>query len=99
MLTSLSGLIRMAIALLLGAGTWMAVTWEQNPFHEDWVSGTIPIEVTHIPSGLIEVGKPGDVRVRIRASQDAWNRVQASDFKASIDASRLSAGIQSADVK
>ncbi|MBV8084697.1 MAG: hypothetical protein JO247_07765 [Chloroflexi bacterium] len=91
--------VRMLVALLLGAATWMAVTWEQNPFREDWLPGTVPVEVSKVPNGLIEVGKPPDVRVRIRAAQDAWSQAQATDFKASIDLSRASAGIQSADVK
>jgi YbbR domain-containing protein len=91
--------IRVAIAVFLGAVTWMMVTWEQNPFREDWLPGTVPVEVTHIPNGVVEVGKPGDVRVRLRAAQDVWSQVQSSDFKASVDASHLSAGIQSADVK
>src|SRR5579862_761801 len=93
------GLLRAALALVLGGATWLLVTWQQNPFREDWVSPPISVEVTRLPNGLIEVGNPGTVRVRIRASADAWSRVQGSDFKASLDLSKQSAGIQSVDVK
>ena len=93
------GMIRAAIALVLGFATWMVVTWQQNPFREDWIGQTVPIEVTHLPPGMVEVGKLGDVRVRIRASQDAWSRVKPDDFKASVDLNKQSAGIHSLDVK
>jgi YbbR domain-containing protein len=93
------GLIRAAIALVLGFATWMMVTWDQNPFREDWLGATVPIEVTHVPAGMVQVGKPGDVRVRIRASQDAWSSVKPNDFKASVDLTRQGAGIHSVDVK
>jgi YbbR domain-containing protein len=92
-------IIRAAIALVLGFATWMVVTWEQNPFREDWLNQTVPIEVTHLPAGMVQVGQIGEVRVRIRASQDAWSTVKPADFKASVDMSRQSAGIHSSDVK
>lgn len=91
------GIIRAAIALVLGVATWMVVTWEQNPFREDWLPFSVPLEVTHLPNGLVEVGKPGDLRVRVRASQDAWQRIKSDEFKASLDLSRQSAGIHSID--
>ena len=87
------------MALVLGAIAWMLVTWVENPFREDWLSSSLPVEVAHTPSGLVEVGVPGDVRVRLRAGQDAWSHAQASDFKASIDLSKQTAGIHSVDVK
>ena len=90
---------RVVIALVLGFATWMIVTWEQNPFREAWLPSSIPIEVAHLPSGLVEVGKPGDVRLRLRAGQGAWSRVQPNDFKASIDLTKFSAGIHTANVK
>src|SRR5437763_8105937 len=90
---------RSVLALVLGAATWMLVTWQQNPFREDWLPGTVPIEVTRVPPGLILVDKPGEVRVRIRASQDAWAHVQPGNFKASLDLSRQTAGIHSVDLK
>ncbi|HVA23751.1 MAG TPA: CdaR family protein [Chloroflexota bacterium] len=91
--------IRAAIALVLGFATWMVVTWEQNPFREDWLGQTVPVEVTHLPTGMVEVGKLGQVRVRLRASQDSWSTVKPADFKASVDLSRQSSGIHSMDVK
>src|SRR5579862_2651079 len=96
---SAAAIFRAALALVLGGVTWMLVTWQQNPFREDWLPSSIPIEVSRVPAGLIEVGSPGNVRVRVRAGQDAWAHVQASDFKASLDLSRQSAGIHSLDVK
>jgi YbbR domain-containing protein len=99
MLLPTGGAIRAAIALLLGVATWMMVTWQQNPFREDWLASTLPIEVTHLPAGLVQVGKPGDVRVRVRASQEAWSQSKANEFKASVDLSRQSAGLRSLDVK
>jgi YbbR domain-containing protein len=93
------GIIRGLVALVLGFATWMVVTWQQNPFREDWLAQTVPIEVTRVPAGMVQVGKLGDVRVRLRASQDAWNSIKPSDFKASVDLSRQGAGIHSVDVK
>lgn len=96
---SAAAIFRAVLALVLGGVTWMLVTWQQNPFREDWLPSSIPIEVSRVPTGLIEVGSPGNVRVRVRAGQDAWAHVQASDFKASLDLSRQNAGIHSLDVK
>jgi YbbR domain-containing protein len=93
------GIIRAVVALLLGGATWMIVTWQQNPFREDWLPSNVPIEVSHLPNGVVEVGNPGTVRVRLRASQDAWSQVKPADFKASVDLSRQAAGIHAVDVK
>ncbi|MBV8085012.1 MAG: hypothetical protein JO247_09375 [Chloroflexi bacterium] len=98
-LPSIATLLRAGVAVVLGAITWMLVTWAQNPFREDWVAGTVPIEASHLQPGLVEVGNLGDVRIRIRAGQDAWSHVQTSDFKASVDLSKQSAGIHSLDLK
>ena len=90
---------RIVIAVLLGVATWMVVTWQQNPFREEWLPLAVPIEPSRLPAGLVEVGKPGDARVRVRASQDAWGRIKLDEFKASVDLSRQSAGLHSLDVK
>ncbi|HEX6513289.1 MAG TPA: CdaR family protein, partial [Chloroflexota bacterium] len=99
MTLSTLGILRAAMAVVLGFLTWVVVTWQQNPFREDWLPSTVPVEVTKLPSGLLEVGRPGDVRVRVRASQDAWSRINQADFKASLDLSKQSSGIHSLDVK
>src|SRR5690242_8549601 len=91
--------LRLAVALLLGGAAWMLVTWVQNPFREDWLPSTVPVEATHVPSSTVLVGTLGQVRVRLRASQDAWSHVQPADFKASVDLSKQSTGIHTADVK
>src|SRR5579859_1335519 len=93
------GLIRAGIALVLGIATWMVVTWQQNPFREDWLPFTVPVEVTGVSNGLVLVGKPSDLRVRVRASQDAWSRIKADEFKASVDLAKQTAGIRSSDAK
>ena len=94
-----SNSVRIGLSLAIGILTWMLVTWTQNPFREDWLPDSVPIEVQHVPSGLIEVGSPGAVRIRIRASQDAWSSVKPSDFKATADLAQMAAGIHSADVR
>jgi YbbR domain-containing protein len=93
------GIIHAVVAVVLGGATWMVVTWQQNPFREDWLASAVPIEVTHLPAGVVEVGNPGTTRVRLRASQDSWARVKPDDFKASIDLSKQPAGIHAVDVK
>jgi YbbR domain-containing protein len=90
---------RLVVAVILGAATWMVVTWQQNPFREEWLPVAVPIEATRLPSGLVQVGKPGDVRIRLRASQEAWGRIKPDEFKASVDLSRQGAGLHSLDVK
>ncbi|HLG71630.1 MAG TPA: CdaR family protein [Chloroflexota bacterium] len=93
------GIIRAIFALILGTATWMAVTWEQNPFREDWLPFTVPVETAHLPNGLVQVGKPGDLRVRVRASQEAWGQIKPDEFKASVDLSKQGPGIHSLDPK
>ncbi|HUZ77354.1 MAG TPA: CdaR family protein [Chloroflexota bacterium] len=90
---------RALIAVVLASVTWMLVTWEQNPFREGQLPNPVPVELAHLPANLVQVGTPQSVRVSIRASQDSWSRLQPSDFKASVDTGRLSAGIHSLDVQ
>ncbi|MGH2519403.1 MAG: CdaR family protein, partial [Chloroflexota bacterium] len=90
---------RALIALVLAGVTWMLVTWVQNPFREGQLPNPVPVELAHLPATLVQVGAPQSVRVSIRASQDSWSRLQSSDFKASVDVSRLGAGIHSLDVQ
>ncbi len=90
---------RAVTSAVLAAAAWMLVTWQQDPFRQDWLSDRLAVEVDHVPDGLVEVGRPSDVRVELRASRNAWSNVRSSDFKASIDLSKATAGIRTADVK
>lgn len=88
---------RLLLSLGMALAIWTYVTNQQNPNRTDWFRNEIPIE-TKIPAGLVVVGPAGTVRVKVRASQDAWDRAQTNAFKATVDLSNASAGLHEAPV-
>jgi YbbR domain-containing protein len=67
------------LALLIAFSIWMAAVVEQNPPREDFYPADLPIEVINKPPALI-LFQPLErtVRVRIRAPQASWDKLQAS---------------------
>ncbi len=88
---------RLLLSLGMAVSLWTVVTNQENPNRSDWFRGEIPIE-TKVPPSLVIVGTAGSVRVKIRASQDAWQRAQTNSFKAAVDLSTLGPGLHEVPV-
>ncbi|MBI3732125.1 MAG: hypothetical protein HY259_01540 [Chloroflexi bacterium] len=97
----LSGNLGSAIlALLLSLFIWLAAVTEQNPPREDTYPGDIPVELTNLPPALV-LFQPFErfARVRIRASQSSWERLQPSGVRALVDLSQTTAGLREFEVQ
>lgn len=83
-------LISLTLALLV----WVAAVQEQNPTRLDEYDQDIPIEVIPPADGLINtVALPETTRLRLLAPESSWDALSPSKFKASIDLSELSQGL------
>ncbi|MBI4299919.1 MAG: hypothetical protein HY677_02195, partial [Chloroflexi bacterium] len=81
-----------ALALLLSASLWIFITGEQNPPRSDTFAPEIPVEPVNVPKDLDVLGAIPSVRVRVRAPEDVWGDLSASNFTATVDLSGQDAG-------
>lgn len=97
---TLENLASLIFALLLSLFIWVVAVNEQNPPREDYYPGDIPIELVNFPPSLV-LFQPIEraARVRIRASQSSWERLQAGSARAYIDMSGATSGLHEFDVK
>ena len=88
------------LALGLAVIVWIAAINEENPVVEDTWNDPIPIEIVNQPAGTIIVGDiPGQVEVTIRATQRNWDDLQLESFRAIVDLSETSVGMQQVEVQ
>jgi YbbR domain-containing protein len=94
------------LAGVIAVSIWMAAVVEQNPPREDFYPSDLPIEVVNKPPALI-LFQPLErtARVRIRAPQASWDKLQAADrslagaARAFVDLSGASAGLHEYEVQ
>ncbi len=93
------------IALALAVAIWLAAAIEQNPSRDDFFPGDIPVELINKPASLV-LFQPFErsVRVRVRAPQATWDRMQSGAdrqqaARAVIDLSGATAGLHVFDVQ
>ncbi len=88
------------LALLLSFFIWVAAVTEQNPAREDIFPADLPIEIINRPSTLV-LFQPFErtARVRIRAPQASWERMQSSGIRAFSDMQGATAGLREFDVQ
>jgi YbbR domain-containing protein len=87
----LSSLGSGVLALLLALGVWVVAVREDYPRGE--FGEPIPVSQTGLAWGLTVFGDTlSDVRVNIRAPKERWPNLQARDFRAWVDLTRLQAG-------
>ncbi len=87
------------LALIVALAIWVAAINEQNPPREDFFPGDVPIEVLNKPTNLV-LFQPFEraARVRIRAAQSSWDRLQSNGPHAFIDLAGATAGQRDFDV-
>ena len=95
------------LACVIAASIWMAAVVEQNPPREDFYPSDQPIEVVNKPPALI-LFQPLErtARVRIRAPQASWDKLQAAGertvagpARAYVDLSGATAGLHEYEVQ
>jgi YbbR domain-containing protein len=88
------------LAAILSVSVWVLANVEQNPEITGVFSSPIPVEVAGLPDGMVIYGQgPGSVTVKIRAPQANWGRLRVANFRAYIDVSSGSPGLQELDVR
>jgi YbbR domain-containing protein len=94
------------LAGVIALSIWMAAVVEQNPPREDFYPTDLAIEVINKPPALI-LFQPLErtARVRIRAPQASWDKLQAADrsqvgaARALVDLSGAAAGLHDYEVQ
>lgn len=89
---------RFLLSFVLAVTLWARLTLEQNPERREIYPTEIPVEVTGLPSNLVVANDIQPVKLRIGAPQESWRRLQASSFRAVVDLSRASPGLEQPDV-
>jgi YbbR domain-containing protein len=100
-------LITLLLATGISLSIWIIAINEQNPPREDFFPADLPIEVVNKPADLV-LFQPFErtVRVRIRASQASWDRLQpgtdrtlTGSARAFIDLANTTAGLHEYEVQ
>ena len=81
----------MLFSVALSAVLWMVISGQQNPYQEDVVQN-VAVDVQNVPSDLVLRSGRATVIVRVSAPREAWRDIRTSTFRASVDASKVTAG-------
>lgn len=92
-----SNLVWMLLSLLLSSGLWVYVTFRQDPegLH---LMENIPIVVQGQPKTMVVQPETTAVQVEVIASKEVWAQLKPEEFKAIVDASKVTPGSQEVDV-
>jgi YbbR domain-containing protein len=87
------------LAIVVSLALWVLVVSDQNPERTDTPDLLIPVEVSNVPPGMAVMSTIEPVRFRIRAPRDRWDGLQVTSFRASVDLSQASPGIQQVPIR
>jgi len=88
------------LALILAILVWVAAILEQNPLREADYNRPISIEVVNPALGYTTIDNlPSSVHLRLRAPTDHWQQISPSNFKAVLDLSKLTDGLQEVPIQ
>ncbi len=83
----------------LAFGVWLFITDTEHPTRV----GVLPLDIAvlpvNVPEGLTVAGPLSDVRLRIEAAEDVWDRLIVDDFKATVNLAGAQVGSQSMEVR
>jgi YbbR domain-containing protein len=98
---AINNLGSLALSVLLAFFIWVAAVNEQNPPREDYYPGDLPIELDGRPANM-ELVQPlarTTARVRMRAPQASWERLQSNSARAYLDLRGATAGLREYEVQ
>ncbi|MGQ9572469.1 MAG: CdaR family protein [Dehalococcoidia bacterium] len=78
---------------------WIVITETEHPTRTGVFPVDIPVEPVNMPEGLTLGGSLGEVALRIEADEDVWDKLRASDFRASVNLLGAQVGVQEAGVR
>jgi YbbR domain-containing protein len=85
------------LSVALAFGVWLFIVDTEHPTRTGILPVDIAVEPVNMPEGLTLSGPLGDVTLRIEANEDLWDKLTASDFRATVNL--LGAQIGSQDVQ
>jgi len=100
--TALSNLSSFVLSLILGTIIWMVAVSSENPIVENTFppNGGIPVQIRNVPPGLVPLlDTQPTVTLLLRAPSDVWAEIDASQFEAWVDLSKLGPGLHSVPVQ
>jgi YbbR domain-containing protein len=87
------------LSVALAFGIWMFITDTGHPARTGVLPFNVPLVPVNMPEGLT-LGSPlGAAALRIEASEDQWNQLTASDFKATVNLLGAQVGGQDVEVQ
>ncbi|SRR5579883_1313429 len=93
-----SNLVWMLLSLLLSMGLWVFVTFKEDPEVTNVLSN-IPIAVQEQPSTMVVQPEVQAVQVQVSAPSAVWARLKPDNFRAVVDASKVTPGSQEVPVR
>lgn len=88
----------MLLSVLVSMGLWVFVTFKQDPEVTNTLSN-IPVTVQEAPTGMVVQSETSSVQVQVSAPSDVWAQLKPEEFKAQVDASKVTPGLQEVPVK
>ena len=85
------------LSVALAFGVWLFIVDTEHPTRTGILPVDIAVEPVNMPEGLTLGGPLGDVTLRIEVNEDLWDKLTASDFRATVNL--LGAQIGSQDVQ
>jgi YbbR domain-containing protein len=73
------------LSVALAFGIWLFIVDTEHPTRTGVLPVDIPVEAVNMPEGLTLGGPLGDVTLRIEADEDLWDKLTASDFRATVN--------------
>ncbi|MGH2461720.1 MAG: CdaR family protein [Chloroflexota bacterium] len=86
-----SNLVWMLLSLLISTGLWVFVTFKEDP-EVTHVLSNIPISVQQPPPTMVVQPETQVVQVQVSAPSAVWAQLKADNFRAVVDASKVTQG-------
>ena len=93
-----SNLVWMLLSLLISTGLWVFVTFKEDPEVTNVLSN-IPIAVQQTPTTMIVQSETQAVQVQVSAPSAVWAQLKPDNFRAVVDASKVTPGAQEVPVR
>jgi len=84
------------LSLVAALGIWFSVVSAQQRVGN--FPGGIPVDIQHVPDGLVAIADTEEISLSVIADQAAWSQFTADTFHASVDVNSASAGVVDAPV-
>ncbi|HZP56018.1 MAG TPA: CdaR family protein [Dehalococcoidia bacterium] len=98
--TSVAGNLSLAVlAVALAVTLWLYVSDKENPKQVETFNSAIPIEFVNVPNGLaVANSSETAVRIQVEGTKADLKRLNADDFKATVNLGGFQEGVQNVSV-